>query len=81
MSETYPTGTNVREIKNFDRSIKVHFQCKEHPGPVYASKEPGWSSWFPANEQARDIDWGKTPDPCNHFRRDDVWVTASEYTA
>ena len=74
----FAKGTNVRDVTTFDRSIKVEFHCKEHPGPVYRSKEPSWSSWFPSNQEAIDIHNG-APDPCDHKFRDDVWVLAEDY--
>ena len=78
---TYPVGTNVWDIARFDRSTKVVFGCKEHPGPEMCSKSPGYSNWFPATEYAREIEFGTKPDPCTHTNRDDVWVTTREYTA
>jgi len=80
VSKTWPKGTNVYEIVYWDRSTKVAFECKEHPGPVYMSKQPGASSWFPGNEIARAIEFGTAKDPCHHTSSNDVWITAEEYT-
>lgn len=80
MSKDYPKGTNVREITQFDRGTKVVFECQEHPGPQYASKDPFASQWFPRNKQAMDISDRLVPDPCPHTAKDDVWVTSTEYT-
>lgn len=78
---TYPVGTPLSgTIHHFDRSTKVVFGCSEHVGPEYATKGPG-SSWFPANEEAREISDGLKSDPCPHTARDRVWVTTREYTA
>lgn len=74
----YPAGTNVRNIKEFNRGIKVRFACKEHPQYEYVSKDPFTSQMFPANEAAQAIQWGKK-DECSHTLRDDVWFTTSEY--
>lgn len=80
--QTYPKGTHIMHIVTFDRSTKVAFECKEHPGPVYMSKQPSCSAWFPGNEQARKIQDGLAKDPCHHTSSDyRVWITASEYTA
>jgi hypothetical protein len=74
----YAVGTNVRDIREFDRSIKVIFHCTEHPEFHYMSKQPSCSQWFPANEASRELQWGKE-DPCPHTAKDDVWVTVHEY--
>jgi hypothetical protein len=74
----YPIGTNIRDIARFDRGIKVVFACKEHPQYEYMSKEPGVSQWFPANEAARQLQWGGK-DECHHTLRHDVWFTTREY--
>jgi hypothetical protein len=75
---TYPVGTNIRDIESFDRSTKVVFHCVEHPEFWYMSKQPSCSQWFPANEAAREIQWGKD-DPCPHHSNNDVWFTVQEY--
>lgn len=81
MSQTYPVGTHVVHVVQYDRTTKVAFGCKEHPGPVYMSKDPNCSAWFPGNEQARKIQDGFEPDPCNHTSSDrGVWVITTEYT-
>jgi hypothetical protein len=74
----HPIGTNVHDIHQYDRGIKVVFACKEHPQYEYASKEPGRSQWFPANEAARALQWGGK-DECTHTLRDDVWFTTQPY--
>lgn len=74
----YPAGTNIWDISSFDRGTKVIFHCTEHPEFWYMSKQPSCSNWFPANEAARELQWGKE-DPCHHKMNDDVWVTATEY--
>lgn len=75
---TFPIGTNVRHIDQFDRSIKVVFGCKEHTQYEYMSKDPFCSQMFPANEAARKLQWGET-DECTHTLKDDVWVTTKPY--
>ena len=53
MSKTYPVGTRVGDIKQFDRSIKVEFCCTNHiQQGIWCSKDPFVSNWFPVNEQA-----------------------------
>ena len=80
-AQTYPKGTHVIHIVRFDRSTKVAFECKDHPGPVWTSKQPSCSAWFPGNKQALDIQNGMAQDPCNHTSSDmRVWITATEYT-
>jgi len=79
-AKTFPKGTNIREVTGWDRSTKAIFECKEHPGIHYMSKQPSCSNWFPANEAARDLQWGK-PDPCEHTMSSDVWVLVHDYTA
>lgn len=79
-TKTYPKGTNVREVNGWDRSIKAVFECKMHPGIHYASKQPSCSNWFPANEEARKLQWG-AEDPCEHTSSMDVWVLVHDYTA
>lgn len=81
MRKTYPAGTNVREVSGWDRSTKAIFECKEHPGIHYMSKQPSCSHWFPANDAAiRITDWNE-PDPCDHTSQSDVWVLVHEYVA
>ena len=77
---TFPKGTNVREVTGWDRSKKAIFQCKFHRGIHYMSKQPSCSNWFPANQAARDLQWG-TPDPCDHTSSNDVWVLVEDYEA
>lgn len=78
---TYPVGTNIREVRGWDRGTKAVFECKEHPGIHYMSKQPSCSNWFPANKEAIDIADGMKPDPCPHTTSSDVWVLAREYEA
>lgn len=75
----YPEGTNIRNIKSFNRGIKVMFHCVEHPQYDYMSKDPFCSQMFPANEAAQRASFGIDKDECNHKLRDDVWVTSSVY--
>lgn len=82
---TYPVGTNVRDIQFFDRSTKVIFECKvckeTTDEPIhYSSKDPFASQMFPLSEKAQRISYQIEPDPCPHTLKDDVWVTAFEYT-
>lgn len=78
--QTYPVGTHTCNIVRFDRGIKVIFECKDHPGPWYASKQPSVSAWFPANQQAIDIQNGMATDPCPHTAKDYTrWITTTEY--
>lgn len=79
MSKKYPAGTNIREVRGWDRSIKAIFECKEHPGIHYMSKQPGCSHWFPANRAAEDISSGS--DPCPHNVSSDTWVLVHDYEA
>lgn len=79
-TKTYPAGTNIREVRGWDRSTKAIFECKEHPGIHYMSKQPSCSNWFPANKAAQDLQWGQ-PDPCPHNAASDVWVLVAEYEA
>lgn len=44
----YPAGTEMSDVKHFDRSMKVLFHCPNHPEAVYASKDPYVSNWFSA---------------------------------
>jgi hypothetical protein len=82
MRKKYPVGTNIRDISGWDRGTKAIFECKEHPGIHFMSKQPSCSNWFPANKAAQDIEFGITKeDPCPHKVRDDVWVLAAEYEA
>lgn len=76
----YPVGTDVRDVRGWDRGIKAIFECKDHPGIHYASKQPAISTWFPANQEAIDIQNGK-PDPCPHNIKTGTWVLAREYEA
>lgn len=78
MAKVYPIGTNVRDITEFDRGIKVVFHCKEHPEFHYASKDPFVSNWFPANQAAIDIQF-QINEPCEHMIKHDVWFTVREY--
>jgi len=77
---TYPVGTNIRDIAEFDRGTKVEFSCHHHPQYVYRSKDPFVSQLFPANEAAQDLYWGEK-DECDHTLKDDVWFTTREYTS
>lgn len=79
---TYPIGTNLRDIKTFDRSTKVVFACTNHPDIHFMSKDPFCSNWFPGNQLSEDIDWGKVADPCSDtFKTHAGWVTVTEYTS
>lgn len=75
----YPIGTNVNDIKNFDRGIKVHVRCLFHPEVQYMTKQWGVSNVFPANEHTKRAEFGIDEMECDHKFRDDVWVTASVY--
>ncbi len=44
---SYPVGTKVKDIKHFDRSMKVAFVCPDHPASAWVSKDPFSSSIFP----------------------------------
>jgi hypothetical protein len=76
---TYPKGTNIWEVRGWDRSTKAIFECKEHPGMHYMSKQPSCSHWFPANEAAVAARTGT--DPCPHNAASDTWVLVYDYTA
>lgn len=76
MSKIHPAGTPVKEIKRFDRSTKVYFQCTEHSDYIWCSKEPSVSSWFPGNDAARDLEFRCLPLPCNSRCE---YVTSYEY--
>lgn len=52
----YPAGTAVKEIRNFDRSIKVQFHCPEHSESKYASKDPFCSHIFIIDGWANECD-------------------------
>lgn len=44
---------------SFDRSTKVTFICLAHPEQgAWRSKDPFWSSWFPADDQASQWIYG-----------------------
>lgn len=73
-----PAGTLISDMIYFDRGIKVLFACKHHPQYWYMSKQPSCSNWFPANEAARQLQWGAV-DECTHTVKDDVWVTVEPY--
>ena len=77
MAKTYPAGTPVLEIRNWDRSTKVHFGCTVHPGSRWASKEPSWSSWFSTNCDA----FGNPLEDCDCKLASGNFVTLDEYTA
>lgn len=47
---TYPAGTKITAIDDFDRSTKVTFTCPEHGGQ-WASKDPWVSTWFGESER------------------------------
>lgn len=50
---TYPVGTPVGDIVNFDRSTKVSFGCPVHAdSPTWRSKEPSRSNWFPSHDDS-----------------------------
>ncbi len=57
----YPVGTLVKDIKGFDRSIKVAFACPEHPTSAWVSKDPYSSSHFAQNS--------KMAADCTHTRQ------------
>lgn len=44
---TYPAGTRVGTIKDFDRSQHLTFRCTDHPEAQYLSKDPFVSAWAP----------------------------------
>ena len=49
----YEAGTRVSDITGeFNRGIKIEFECESHPGSAWMSKDPYSSQWFP---QARNI--------------------------
>jgi len=76
----YPKGTNISEIRHFDRSTKVTFACSEHMEIHYRSKDPFSSNWFPANELANQIGFGIEEDPCAHtFKNHGEWLTTEDY--
>lgn len=74
---TYPVHTPIVDIKNFDRSIKVEFECMTHPDVKWISKDPFVSHVFAAPSNSTvfgdpvhdcDCPWS------NHW-------TSTEYTA
>lgn len=42
----YPVHTPVTAIRTFDRSTKVMFECMNHEGSKWMSKDPFVSNWF-----------------------------------
>lgn len=52
---TYPIGTDCNDIPEFNRGIKVAFQCKEHPESKWVSKDPFRSAWFPHHTNVTPI--------------------------
>lgn len=42
----YPAGTKLKDIKDFDRSTHVMFNCPNHSESKYMSKDPFCSSIF-----------------------------------
>lgn len=46
---TYPAGTKMFDILQFDRSTKVHFHCPTHPEYTFRSKDPFVSGIFPGD--------------------------------
>lgn len=79
--EFYRAGTNVRDIKHFDRGTKVTVKCIHHPEIQYRTKEWGRSNEFPANEHTQRAELGIDVMECDHKFRDDVWVLAEDYEA
>ena len=75
MATTYPIGTKISAIRNFDRSKKVFFTCEKHGGAIYASKQPSCSTWFFMNAMEPDTQ------ECECSARADVWVTVEKYSA
>ena len=65
----YPAGTKVVDIRHFDRSTKVSFQCSAHGGPVWFSKQPSCSNWF--SREAEEVH----ACPCNLL----MYVTTEPY--
>lgn len=42
----YPVHTPVSEISHFNRGTKVQFECMDHEGSRWVSKDPYVSQWF-----------------------------------
>lgn len=57
---TYPAGTPLEDVTAFDRGQKVVIQCKDHPGYLFASKDPYVSNWFPADQVTADAEFRGT---------------------
>lgn len=58
--QTYPVGTPLEDVTSFDRGQKVVIQCKDHPGFLFASKDPYVSNWFPADKVTADAEFQGT---------------------
>lgn len=74
---TYPKGTPINTITNFDRSTKVVIECPNHPDNKWTTKEPATSRWF--THHTNSDAFGNPLHDCdcaiNNF------ITSEEYTS
>lgn len=78
----YPVGTDIREIRSFDRSEKVTFNCALHPEIAFRSKDPFVSQWFPGNDFTSKCEFEGTVDEhCPCTLKNGIWLTTQEYTS
>lgn len=76
----YPAGTPLEDVMVFDRGIKVHFKCTDHPQWSYVSKDPYVSNWFPGDSVTVDANHSGEADACQHsIRTRGQYVLASDY--
>lgn len=76
----YPAGTPLQDVRAFDRGIKVHFKCTEHPQWSWASKDPWSSRWFPADRVTEDACNTGADTACLHsIKTPGQYVLASDY--
>lgn len=76
----YHIGTDIRDIRSFDRSEKVHFGCALHPEIQFRSKDPFVSQWFPGNATTSDLEFqGKVDEVCPCTLKNGIWTTVSLY--
>jgi hypothetical protein len=72
----YPKHTPVTAITHFDRSTKVWFECMNHEGSKWYSKDPFVSQWF---AQLTNCDPFGNPRVDCDCKADQMWTT-DEYT-